>query len=116
MNSYRLKDGLFGVPSHAHTNVIDGVLRAEASSYERRLVLIDHERLAARADWYVRIVDAQIAEDDAGRVYIPLPGGRRAYDAEELLDCLDREHLGALTALVRDALFRRFVEDVAEWR
>jgi hypothetical protein len=116
MKTYRLQDGLIGMPLDAHLMVIDELLDADLSDGEqRRELLINHELLAAQAEFFVRI--RTLRRDKDGEKYVPLRGGRRAYGLDEFFDHLKRdpEHLSALTSLVRDALFRRFVEDVNEW-
>jgi hypothetical protein len=98
LKTYPLQDGLVGMPLEAHLMVIDELLDAELSDGERRReLLIDHELLAAQAEVFV------------------LSGGRRAFSSAAFFDQvkLDPEYLHALTSLVRDALFWRFVEDAA---
>lgn len=116
--SYRLKDGLIGRSLDGHLAVLDDLLNAEVFSHEeRRSILMDHEGLAAMAEFFLRY--PALVEDEDGCSYLPLWDGKRAYDLDEFLDFLehDRDHLQRLIALVRDALFARFVEDAAAcWR
>jgi hypothetical protein len=117
-SSYRLKDGLIGMNLQGHLAVLDDLLNAEVfSQEERRSMLMDHEGLTAMAEFFLRY--PALVEDQDGRSYLPLRDGRRAYDLDEFLDFLkhDRHHLRRLIALVRKALFARFIEDAtAFWR
>ncbi len=117
-SSYRLKDGLVGMSLDGRLAALDDLLNAEVfSQEERRSMLMDHEGLAAMAEFFVRYW--ALVEDEDGCSYLPLRGGKRAYDLDGFLEFLkqDRDHLQRLIALVREALFARFVEDAAaSWR
>jgi|ERR1700729_1667895 len=111
---YSLKYSLIRMPLEGHLMVINnlldgGVLMPE----ERRELLMNHELLAATVEFF--LMHPLMAHDKHGCAYLPLKHGKRAYDLDQFLECLekDSEHFARLTWLIREALFARFVQDAA---
>ena len=103
--------GLTGMPLEGHLMVIDDVVSDVTPRTKRRLIM-DHERLAARAQYHLMPKE----RDGEGREVLRFAHGGRAYEvrrAEEFLTFLrtEPEHLAELVRFVRDALFERFRED-----
>ena len=92
------------------SDVLDGGILLAA---ERRELLMNHELLAAAVEFFLTY--PLMAEDKGGLAYLPLKHGKRAYNLDQFLECLqrEREHFARLTSLVRKALFTRFVQDAA---
>jgi hypothetical protein len=107
--------GLIGIPLEGRLAVIDSILdEDESTPQERRELLVDHELLAAAAEFH--LMYTFMVQDEFGCEYLPVKHGNRAwciYDCCGFLDFLrqDAEHLALLTSLVREALFVRFIED-----
>ena len=113
-SGYSLRHSLVRMPLESHLKVISDVLDGGILTLvERRELLIDHELLAAAVEFFLTY--PLMAEDKGGLAYLPLKHGKRAYNLDQFLECLqrDREHLARLTSLVRKALFTRFVQDAA---
>jgi hypothetical protein len=113
-SGYSLKHSLIRMPLEGHliaiSNLFDGgILMPE----ERRELLMNHELLAAAVEFF--LMHRLMAKDKHGYAYLPLKRGKRAYDLDEFLECLERDpkHLARLTSLIRKALFVRFVHDAA---
>lgn len=112
---YLSDHGLIGTHPEAMRALIDDVLDPdEVSAEERCELLADHELLAATAQ--LRLMCAFMEPDEDGVDRLAFKHGEYAYyiyDGEEFLEFLREEpkHLAALTALVCDVLFERFVED-----
>ncbi|HTA54737.1 MAG TPA: hypothetical protein VK755_08360 [Candidatus Acidoferrales bacterium] len=113
-SGYTLKYSLIRMPIRGHLAVIDNLLDAGVlMPEERRELLMNHELLAATVEFF--LMNPLMAQDKRGFAYVPLKRGKRAYHLDQFLECLERdpEHLARLTSLVREALFARFVQDVA---
>jgi hypothetical protein len=111
---YRLKYSLTRMPLGSHLTVIDKLLDAGIlMPEERRELLMNHELLAGTVEFF--LMHPLMALDKRGCAYLPLRHGKRAYDLDQFLECLDRDpdHLARLTSLIREALFARFVQDAA---
>ena len=113
-SGYSLKYSLIRMPLGDQLTVIDSLLDAGIlMPQERRELLMNHELLAATVEFF--LMHPLLTQDKRGFAYVPLRHGKRAYDLDQFLECLERdpEHLARLTALVREALFARFIQDVA---
>jgi hypothetical protein len=113
-SGYSLKYSLIRMPLEGHLTVISNVLDAGIlMPEERRELLMNHELLAATVEFF--LMHPLMAQDKCGCAYLPLRRGKRAYDLDQFLECLERdpEHLARLTSLIRGALFARFVQDAA---
>jgi hypothetical protein len=121
MVDYLSDHGLSGMNPASTAILLDDLLNSDrVSNRERRLLLLDHERLAAEAQFFLLYQhDGFTREDETGLTYLTFRHGEYAcdiYDSEEFLDFLreEPEHLASLTELVREALFSRFAEDAAQ--
>jgi hypothetical protein len=109
--------GLIGMSPEARLMVIDAILdEDESTPEERRELLVNHELLAAAAEFH--LMYTFMVQDEFSCEYLPLKHGNWAwciYDCSGFLDFLrqDADHLALLTSLVREALFVRFIEDAA---
>lgn len=113
-SGYRLKYSLIRMPLRGHLTVINDLLDAGIlMPEERRELLMNHELLAATVEFF--LMHPLMAQDKRGFAYVPLRRGKRAYDLGEFLECLERDpkHLARLTSLIREALFAKFLQDVA---
>jgi hypothetical protein len=109
--------GLIGMSLEARLMVIDAILdEDESTPDERRELLLNHELLAAAAEFH--LMYTFMVQDEFGCEHLTLNHGNRAwniYECSEFLNFLrqDAGHLTLLTSLVREALFARFIEDAA---
>ena len=113
-SGYSLKHSLIRMQLEGHLIAVNSLLDGGILLPEtRRELLMNHELLAATVEFF--LMQQFMVQDKHGCAYLPLKHGKRAYDLDEFLDCLERDpkHLRRLTSVIREALFVRFVHDAA---
>lgn len=113
-SGYSLKYSLIRMPLGGRLTVINDLLDAGVlMPEERRELLMNHELLATTIEFF--LMHPLMAQDKRGFLYVPLRRGKRAYNLDQFLECLERDpkHVARLTSLIREALFARFLQDVA---
>jgi hypothetical protein len=107
--------GLSGMCPESIAILLDDLLEADRVSAEgRSLLLMNHQRLAAEAQFYLLC-----PYEPDGLTFLSFKHGEYAYsiyDGEEFLEFLEQEpeHLNELTELVRRALFIRLEQDLGK--